>query len=195
MSALLPKADIAELEEHVRFVPKADMRPIAIAAISGADSTGQPAAASFRSPIIRFLQCPIYPTNGSATARQGNRRPSLYSSTDQGGGKRRSVIGSCCYFRPTARRIIALLRSAAWPFFFSHCATSRQIDEFDRCSGGPAVSHSAITACLARSRSGCLRAANGVVAVLDIWRLSQARKSSSTIANPLIGSVWSSLMI
>ncbi len=57
------------------------------------------------------------------------------------------------------------------------------------------MSHSAITACLARSRSGCLRAANGVVAVLDIWRLSQARKSSSTIANPLIGSVWSSLMI
>jgi hypothetical protein len=26
-------------------------------------------------PIIRFLQCPIYPTNGPATGRQGNRRP------------------------------------------------------------------------------------------------------------------------
>jgi hypothetical protein len=87
--------------------------------------------------------------------------------------------------------------SAAWPFFFSHWATSRQIDEFDRCSGGPAVPHNSIAACLARSRSGCMRAANGVVAVVDTWRLSQSRKSSSTIANsePLIGSMWSSLMI
>jgi hypothetical protein len=86
--------------------------------------------------------------------------------------------------------------SAAWPFFFSHSACSRQISEFDRCSGGPAVPHNSIAACLALSRSGCLRAANGVAAA-DAWRLSQSRKSSSTIANsePLIGSMWSSLMI
>src|SRR5215469_7768812 len=32
-------------------------------------------AAKHRSPIIRFLQCPIYPTSESATARQGNRPP------------------------------------------------------------------------------------------------------------------------
>jgi hypothetical protein len=36
---------------------------------------------------------------------------------------------------------------------------------FDRWSGGPAVLHNSIAACLARSRSGSLRAANGVVAV------------------------------
>ena len=40
--------------------------------------------------------------------------------------------------------------SAAWPFFFSHWATSRQIDEFDRWSGGPAVPHNSIAACLTR---------------------------------------------
>jgi len=42
-----------------------------------------------------------------------------------------------------------------------------------------------------------MRPANGVVAVVDTWRLSQSRKSSSTIANsePLIGSMWLSLMI
>jgi hypothetical protein len=59
------------------------------------------------------------------------------------------------------------------------------------------VPHNSIAACLARSRSGCMRAANGVVAVVDTWRLSQSRKSSSMIANsePLIGSMWSSLMI
>jgi hypothetical protein len=36
-----------------------------------------------------------------------------------------------------------------------------------------------------------------MVAVLDTWRLSQARKSPSTMTNsePLIGSMWSSLMI
>ena len=52
--------------------------------------------------------------------------------------------------------------------------------------------HNSIAARLARSRSGGLRAANGVT-----WRLSQSRKSCSTIANsePLIGSMWSSLMI
>jgi hypothetical protein len=40
------------------------------------------------------------------------------------------------------------------------------------------------------------RVASGVVAVVDTWRLSQSRKFSSTIANsePLIGSMWSSLM-
>ena len=63
----------------------------------------------------------------------------------------------CCYFRPTARRIVASITSAAWPFFFSYSATSRQINEFDRWSGGPAVPHNSIAACLARSRSGCLR--------------------------------------
>jgi hypothetical protein len=42
-----------------------------------------------------------------------------------------------------------------------------------------------------------LRAACGIVAVSDTWRLSQSRKSSSTIANSelVIGSMWSSLMI
>ena len=112
-----------------------------------------------------------------------------------GGGKWRSVIGLCGYLRPTARRIVASLMSAAWSFFFNHWATSRQIDKFDRWSGGPAVPHNSIAARLTRSRSGC--AANGVVAVVDTWRLSQSRKSSSTIANsePLIGSMWSSLMI
>jgi len=111
-----------------------------------------------------------------------------YSSTDQAG----AVIGSCRYLRPTARRIVASLMSAAWSFFFNHWATSRQIDKFDRWSGGPAVPHNSIAACLARSRSG-LRATCGVAT----WRLSQSRKSSSTIANcePLIGSTWSSLMI
>jgi len=101
---------------------------------------------------------------------------------------------SCCYIRPTTRRIVASLISAAWSFFFNHWATSRQIDEFDRWSGGPAAPHNLIAACLARSRSGCLR---GVAAVVDTWRLSQSRKSSSTIANsePPIGSMWSSLMI
>ena len=86
---------------------------------------------------------------------------------------------------------------AAWPFFFSHWATSRQSDEFDRWSGGPAVPHNSIAACLAHSRSGCLRGANSVVPMVGTWRLSQARKSSSTIANsePLIGSMWSSLTI
>ena len=52
--------------------------------------------------------------------------------------------------------------SAAWSFFFNHWATSRQIDEFDRCSGGPAGPHNSIAACLAHSRSGRLRAASGV---------------------------------
>jgi len=87
--------------------------------------------------------------------------------------------------------------SAARSFFFNHWATSRQIDEFDRWSGGPAVPHNSIAACFARSRSGCLGAANGVVTVVDTCRLSQPRKSCSTIANsePLIGSMWSSLMI
>jgi len=85
--------------------------------------------------------------------------------------------------------------SVARSFLFNHWATSRQIDKFDRWSGGPAVPHNSIAARLTRSRSGC--AANGVVAVVDTWRLSQSRKSSSTIANsePLIGSMWSSLMI
>jgi hypothetical protein len=85
--------------------------------------------------------------------------------------------------------------SVARSFLFNHRATSRQIDKFDRWSGGPAVPHNSIAARLTRSRSGC--AANGVVAVVDTWRLSQSRKSSSTIANsePLIGSMWSSLMI
>jgi len=98
----------------------------------------------------------------------------------------------CRYFRPTARRIVPSLMSAAWSFFFNHWATSRQIDKFDRWSGGPAVPHNSIAACLARSRSG-LRATCGVAT----WRLSQSRKSSSTIANcePLIGSMWSSLII
>jgi len=72
--------------------------------------------------------------------------------------------------------------SAAWSFFFNHWATSRQIDKFDRWSGGPAVPHNSIAACLARSRSG-LRVACGVVAWAGTWRLSQSRKSSSTIAN------------
>ena len=103
----------------------------------------------------------------------------------------------CRYFRPTARRIVPSLISAAWSFFFNHWATSRQIDKFDRWSGGPAVPHNSIAACLARSRSGCLGLANGVVAMVDTWRLSQSRKSLSTIANcePLIASTWSSLMI
>ena len=118
------------------------------------------------------------------------------SSIVHGGGKRRSVIGLCGYLRPTARRIVASLMSAAWSLFFSHWATSRQIDKFDRWSGGPAVPHNSIAACLARSRSG-LRATCGVVAWVATWRLSQSRKSSSMIANcePLIGSTWSSLMI
>ena len=87
--------------------------------------------------------------------------------------------------------------SAAWSFFFNHWATSRQIDKFDRWSGGPGVPHNSIAACLTSSRSGCLRAACGVIAVVDAWRFSQLRKSSSTIANSelLIGSMWSSLMI
>src|SRR6516165_4961781 len=114
------------------------------------------------------------------------------TSADQGAGKRWAVIGSCSYFRPTARMIVPSLISAAWSFFFNHWATSRQIDKFDRWSGGPAVPHNSVAACLASSRS-CLRATCGVVA----WRLSQSKKSSSTIANcePLIGSTWSSLMI
>src|SRR5262249_15553069 len=85
--------------------------------------------------------------------------------------------------------------SAAWSFFFNHWATSRQSDEFDTWSGGPAVPHNSIAACLTRSRSGC--AAGGVVAWATTWRLSQARKSSPTNANSelLIGSMWSSLII
>jgi hypothetical protein len=59
------------------------------------------------------------------------------------------------------------LISAAWSFFFNHWATSRQIDEFDRWSGGPTVPHNSIATCLARSRSGCLRAASGVVPVVE----------------------------
>jgi len=108
-----------------------------------------------------------------------------------------AMIGVWRYFRPTARRIVASLISAAWSFFFNHWATSRQIDKFDRWSGGPGVPHNSIAACLTSSRSGCLRAACGVVAVVDAWRLSQPRKSSSTIANSelLIGSMWSSLII
>jgi hypothetical protein len=108
-----------------------------------------------------------------------------------------AMIGVWRYFRPTARRIVASLISAAWSFFFNHWATSRQIDKFDRWSGGPGVPHNSIAACLTSSRSGCLRAACGVVAVMDAWRLSQPRKSSSTIANSelLIGSMWSSLII
>ena len=108
-----------------------------------------------------------------------------------------AMIGVWRYFRPTARRIVASLISAAWSFFFNHWATSRQIDKFDRWSGGPGVPHNSIAACLTSSRSGCLRAAGGVVAVVDAWRLSQPRKSSSTIANSelLIGSMWSSLII
>src|SRR5262245_1719154 len=72
-----------------------------------------------------------------------------------------------------------------------------RVDEFDRWSGGPAAPHNSIAACLARSRSGCLGAALGVVAWAATWRLSQSRKSFSTIANSelLIGSMWSSLMI
>src|SRR6516164_7087291 len=85
------------------------------------------------------------------------------SSIFQGAGKRRSVIGLCGYLRPTARRIVPSLISAAWPLFFNHWATSRQIDKFDRWSGGPAVPHNSIAACLARSRSG-LRVGCGVVA-------------------------------
>ena len=48
--------------------------------------------------------------------------------------------------------------------------------------------HNSIAARLAHSRSGCLRGANGVVAMVDTWRLSQTRNSSATIANsePLI---------
>ena len=52
---------------------------------------------------------------------------------------------------------------SAWWFFFNHWATSRQIDKFDTWSGGPAVPHNSIAACLTRSRSG-LRVACGVVA-------------------------------
>ena len=102
----------------------------------------------------------------------------------------------CGYLRPTARRIVASLMSAAWSLFFNHWATSRQIDKFDRWSGGPAVPHNSIAACLASSRSG-LRVGCGVVAWVATWRLSHSRKSSSTIANcePLIGSTCSSLMM
>src|SRR5438105_79051 len=50
-------------------------------------------------------------------------------------------------------RSVANIRCLA--VFFSHWATSRQIDEFDRWSGGPAVPHNSIAACLAYSRSGC----------------------------------------
>jgi hypothetical protein len=39
MSAFHPKADIVARRRHVRFVPKADMRLIAIAAISGFESS------------------------------------------------------------------------------------------------------------------------------------------------------------
>ena len=58
----------------------------------------------------------------------------------------------------------------------------------------PAVPHNSIAARLTRSRSGCLGVACSVVAT---WRLSQLRKSSSTIANsePLTGSMWSSLVM
>src|SRR6516165_1207414 len=84
-----------------------------------------------------------------------------------------AMIGVWRYFRPTARRIVASLISAAWSFFFNHWATSRQIDKFDRWSGGPGVPHNSIAACLTSSRSGCLRAACGVVAVMDAWRLSR----------------------
>src|SRR5215469_4497108 len=77
------------------------------------------------------------------------KQASLSSSIVHGGGKRRAVIGLFGYLRPTARRIVASLMSAAWPFFFSHWATSRQI-EFDRWSGGPAVPHNSIAACLTR---------------------------------------------
>ena len=86
---------------------------------------------------------------------------------------------------------------SAWWFFFNHWVTSRQIDKFDKWSGGPAVPHNSIAACLTRSRSGCLGAACGVVAWATTWRLSQSRKSFSTIANSelLIGSMWSSLRI
>src|SRR6516164_4063748 len=74
-----------------------------------------------------------------------------------------AMIGVWRYFRPTARRIVASPISAVWSFFFNHWATSRQIDKFDTWSGGPAVPHNSIAACLTRSRSG-LRVACGVVA-------------------------------
>src|SRR5215469_18541557 len=71
MSALPPKADIDQHGRHVRFVPEADSCTAAILSLF----EHLVGAATHRSPIIRFLQCPIYPTSESATARQGNRPP------------------------------------------------------------------------------------------------------------------------
>ena len=75
------------------------------------------------------------------TSRSGTFYIALaYVYFEEGPGRReatREGIGSCSYFRPTARRIVLSLISAAWPFFFNHWATSRQIDKFDRWSGGP----------------------------------------------------------
>jgi len=49
-------------------------------------------------------------------------------------GRRKAAFwhGARCYFRPTARRIVAPLISAAWSFFFNQSTTSRQIDRRGR---------------------------------------------------------------
>jgi phage-related protein len=90
---------------------------------TGAKTTAAPAIwermDDFKAAIAKFAD--------DMKAAQGNTK-----DLDALNANFQTIGKNCSNYRPTARRIVASLISAAWPFSFNHWATSRQIDELDR---------------------------------------------------------------